>query len=105
VLVRNRPVLLMDEPFAALGPSLRDDMMNLITALQAEHGLTVVLVTHHPEDARRVASHMIFIEEGKLVAAGPAADFFGRSGPAAFRRYIGAEGPANELPRIARKTT
>jgi thiamine transport system ATP-binding protein len=105
VLVRNRPVLLMDEPFAALGPSLRDDMMDLITVLQAERGLTVVLVTHHPEDARRVAGHMIFVEEGKVVAAGSSADFFGKTGPEAFRRYIGQAGPADELLRIARKPT
>ncbi|WP_442581217.1 thiamine ABC transporter ATP-binding protein [Mesorhizobium sp. ASY16-5R] len=105
VLVRNRPVLLMDEPFAALGPSLRDDMMDLITALQAERGLTVVLVTHHPEDARRVASHMIFVEDGEVVAAGSSADFFGKTGPEAFRRYIGQAGPADELLRIARKPT
>jgi thiamine transport system ATP-binding protein len=105
VLVRNRPVLLMDEPFAALGPSLRDDMMELILALQAERGLTVVLVTHHPEDARRVASQMIFVEDGKVVAAGSSADFFGKSGPEAFRRYIGQAGPADELLGIARKPT
>ncbi|MFI0842523.1 thiamine ABC transporter ATP-binding protein [Mesorhizobium sp. IMUNJ 23232] len=105
VLVRNRPVLLMDEPFAALGPSLRDDMMDLITALQAERGLTVVLVTHHPEDARRVAGHMIFVEDGKVAGAGPTADFFRKTGPAAFQRYIGEAGSADELPRIARKPT
>ncbi|MEQ1952725.1 thiamine ABC transporter ATP-binding protein [Mesorhizobium sp. CN2-181] len=105
VLVRNRPVLLMDEPFAALGPSLRDDMMDLITAVQAERGLTVVLVTHHPEDARRVASHMIFIDEGKVAAAGPSTDFFGKTGPEAFQRYIGQTGSADELLRIARKPT
>ena len=89
VLVRNRPVLLLDEPFAALGPSLRDNMLDLIMELQAERGLTVALVTHHPEDARRVAKHIIFVEDGKIAASGPAAPFFGYTGPEAFRRYIG----------------
>jgi len=89
VLVRNRPVLLLDEPFAALGPSLRDDMLDLIMELQAERGLTVALVTHHPEDARRIAKHIIFLEDGKVLASGPAAPFFTDAGPAAFRRYIG----------------
>jgi thiamine transport system ATP-binding protein len=89
VLVRNRPVLLLDEPFAALGPALRDDMLDLITELQAERGLTVALVTHHPEDARRIAQHIIFVEDGKVLANGPAASFFTDAGPKAFRRYIG----------------
>lgn len=104
VLVRDRPVLLMDEPFAALGPALRDDMLDLVAALQAERGLTVVLVTHHPDDARRVARHMVFVEDGKVAASGAAADFFGKGGPEAFRRYIGQDSRA-ELPRTARKPT
>lgn len=98
-LIRDRPVLLMDEPFASLGPALRSEMLDLVRELQAERGLTVLLVTHHPEDARRVASNIIFIEAGRVVAVGPALDFFGEDGPAAFRHYIGAEG------RFARKAT
>ena len=89
VLVRNRPVLLLDEPFAALGPALRDDMLALIVELQAERGLTIALVTHHPEDARRIAKHIVFVEGGNVAASGPATSFFGNSGPEAFRRYIG----------------
>jgi len=105
VLVRDRPVLLMDEPFAALGPALRDDMLDLVAELHAERGLTLVLVTHHPEDARRVAQHMVFIEDGKVAAAGRASDFFGKSGPAAFRRYIGEESRSDLLRSVARKPT
>src|SRR5262249_51735110 len=40
-LVRNRPVLLLDEPFVALGPALRRDMLDLVNALRAARGLTV----------------------------------------------------------------
>jgi thiamine transport system ATP-binding protein len=89
VLVRNRPVLLLDEPFAALGPSLRDEMLDLVAELQAERGLTVALVTHHPEDAQRVAKHMVFVEDGKVAASGRIDSFFTEAGPAPFRRYIG----------------
>jgi thiamine transport system ATP-binding protein len=88
-LVRDRPVLLMDEPFASLGPALRDDMLDLVCALQAECGLTVVLVTHHPDDARRAASHIVFVEDGRVAASGATPDFFGPSGPAPFLRYVG----------------
>ncbi|MET3661535.1 thiamine ABC transporter ATP-binding protein [Aquamicrobium ahrensii] len=90
VLVRERPVLLLDEPFASLGPALREDMLDLVAALQKERGLTVLFVTHQPEDARRISHDMVFIEGGRVAASGPVAEFFGEGGPEAFRRYIGA---------------
>ncbi|MGE0501022.1 MAG: thiamine ABC transporter ATP-binding protein [Rhizobiaceae bacterium] len=89
VMVRDRPVLLLDEPFASLGPALRADMVSLLADLHARKGMTVLFVTHQPEDAERVADQVIFLEAGRVEAAGPADDFFGGHGPAAFQRYIG----------------
>jgi thiamine transport system ATP-binding protein len=89
VLVRNRPVLLLDEPFAALGPSLRQDMLDLVAELQQERGLTVALVTHHPDDARRIAKSIVYVEDGSVAASGSTESFFAETGPEAFRRYIG----------------
>lgn len=94
VLVRERPVLLLDEPFASLGPALRDDMIELVRALQEERQMTVVFVTHHPEDARKIAKDVVFLENGKVSAAGNADDFFAAAGPQAFRDYIGHSAPA-----------
>jgi len=91
VLVRDRPVLLLDEPFAALGPALRDDMLDLVQGVHEERKMTVVLVTHRPEDARRVAQRMIFLDNGTVAATGETEFFFGPDGPAAFRHYIGTE--------------
>ena len=99
-LLRDRPVLLMDEQFASLGPALRNEMLDLVLELQAERGLTVLFVTHHPDDAARVASRIIFIDSGRIAAAGPAQEFFGEDGPVAFQHYIGVEGR-----RFARKAT
>lgn len=89
VLVRDRPVLLLDEPFASLGPALRRDMLELLRDLHEERRMTVLMATHHPEDAEAIAQTMVFLEDGRVSAHGPAADFFGPSGPAAFRRYVG----------------
>lgn len=91
VLVRERPVLLLDEPFASLGPALRDDMLDLLSDLQREKRLTVLFVTHHPADARRIADDIVFIENGRVAASGSVASFFEKDGPEAFRRYIGSE--------------
>lgn len=89
-LVRDRPVLLLDEPFASLGPALREDMLELVAAVQTERKMTTLFVTHQPEDARRIAAHVVFLENGTVAAIGKASDFFSGSGPAAFRRYAGA---------------
>ena len=92
VLVRNRPVLLLDEPFASLGPALRDDMLDLLAKVQAETRMTVLLVTHQPDEARRMAERLVFVDNGKVAAAGNTADFFAGNGPETFRRYIGSRG-------------
>lgn len=100
ILVRNRPVLLLDEPFGSLGPALRGDMLELLVGVQAERRMTILFVTHQPDDARRVADDMVFLEDGAVAAAGPAETFFSEAGPEAFRRYIGAQ-----ITEFARKRT
>jgi thiamine transport system ATP-binding protein len=105
VLVRDRPVLLLDEPFASLGPALRDDMLDLVAAVHAERGMTVLFVTHQPEDARRIAEHVVFLDSGVVAATGKADDFFNGAGPEAFRRYVGASAGNATSRDIARKPT
>ncbi|MDX8460935.1 thiamine ABC transporter ATP-binding protein [Mesorhizobium humile] len=106
VLLRDRPVLLLDEPFASLGPALRDDMLDLMAGIHAEREMTVLFVTHQPEDARRIGQDVAFLDEGTIAAIGPADDFFDRSGPDAFRRYIGDRGgTVAGSQHIARKRT
>src|SRR5690606_5906693 len=43
-------------PFASLGPALRREMLDLVRELHAERGMTVLMVTHHPDDARALAT-------------------------------------------------
>ncbi len=51
-LLRNRPLLLLDEPFSALDQALRSDIIGLINQLRANHGFTLILSTHQSEDAK-----------------------------------------------------
>jgi thiamine transport system ATP-binding protein len=90
-LVRDRPVLLLDEPFASLGPALRDEMLDLTVSVQKERRMTTLLVTHHPEDARRASQRIVFLENGLVAAEGEAQLFFAEKSPEAFRRYVGSE--------------
>ena len=90
VLVRDRPILLLDEAFGSLGPALKGEMLDLVGELHAERGMTLIMATHDPDDSRRIAEKVIFIEAGRVAGAGSAADFLSGNGPAAFKRYIGA---------------
>ncbi|KXF76283.1 thiamine ABC transporter ATP-binding protein [Paramesorhizobium deserti] len=88
-LVRNRPVLLLDEAFASLGPALRVQMLDLVKALHAETAMTVLMVTHHPEDALHMDSLLFFLENGMIAASGNAKDLLSETGPEALKRYMG----------------
>ena len=103
VLVRDRAVLLLDEPFASLGPALRDDMLDLLAAMHTERLMTILMVTHNPEDARRIAKTILFVENGAVLDSGLTSSFFAETGPEAFRRYIGSE--VGHHDAFARKRT
>lgn len=90
VLVRDRPVLLLDEPFASLGPALRIEMLDLLRDLHRERWMTVLLVTHHPDDAGRIADRIAYVEAGRVAAVAPAEEMLSPRGPEAFRRYAGS---------------
>jgi thiamine transport system ATP-binding protein len=66
-LVRDRPLLLLDEPFSALDPALRLGMLALVKELAHAQNMTVLMITHHPEDARKIADSCAFMDEGKIV--------------------------------------
>ena len=88
-LVRERPVLLLDEPFASLGPALRREMLELVRDLHAEKKMTILMVTHQPEDARALCERVAFVEDGRVAAFAPVQTMFSADAPAAFRAYIG----------------
>jgi thiamine transport system ATP-binding protein len=66
VLVRGRPVLLLDEPFASLDAALRAEMTDLVGELHSRTHMTVLMVTHDPEDARRIGERVLWIEGGHV---------------------------------------
>jgi thiamine transport system ATP-binding protein len=87
-LVRNKPVLLLDEPFTALGPALRRDMLDLIKEIQVERKLTVLMVTHQPEDAKYAATRIAFVQSGQIAHVLPTKQFFAASAPAEISAYL-----------------
>lgn len=70
VLLQKKPILLLDEPFAALGPAMRNEMLDLVKEIAEADNQTVLLVTHSPDDALRICDQTIFVSDGKLWLAG-----------------------------------
>ena len=66
VLLQKNKILLLDEPFAALGPSLKDQMLELIEKIARNRGLLVLMVTHDPADANKIASQTIVVKDNKV---------------------------------------
>ena len=88
-LIRHRPLLLLDEPFAALGPALRAEMLELVDRLRRAQSMTVLLVTHDPNEAARIAARTAFVSEGRVVMFGRTDDVLGSSEPVV-RAYLGS---------------
>ena len=88
VLLRHRPILLLDEAFDALGPALRVEMLDLVAGLADETGATLLLVTHAPEDARRIADSVVLVADGVAHAPVATAEIFANP-PEALRDYLG----------------
>ena len=68
-LVRKKPFLLLDEPFSALGPGLRREMLNLVREISHKNKLTVMIVTHDPAELADVCQDVIVVAEN--TATGP----------------------------------
>ncbi|ANU35297.1 Thiamine import ATP-binding protein ThiQ [Vibrio scophthalmi] len=68
--VQPHQIWLLDEPFSALDPLLREEMLMLVKRLAQERNLTVVMVTHHINDARTIASQFAFVADGRVAESG-----------------------------------
>jgi osmoprotectant transport system ATP-binding protein len=74
-LAADPPILLMDEPFGALDPLTRAEMQDMLRELLERLGKTVLLVTHDLDEALYLATRVVLMEQGRIVANLPAEDF------------------------------
>jgi thiamine transport system ATP-binding protein len=87
-LLREQPWLLLDEPFAALGPALRREMLDLVAATAKAENVSVLMVTHDPADALRIADLTVHVADGDCAAPAPTQSLFADP-PPALRAYLG----------------
>ncbi|WP_085787388.1 ATP-binding cassette domain-containing protein [Ketogulonicigenium robustum] len=88
LLLEARPIVLLDEPFAALGPAQRHDMLDLAAATLRSERQTMLMVTHDPQDAARVADHLVLVADGTAHAPRPVAEALADPHPA-LAAYLG----------------
>ncbi|MDP3958910.1 MAG: ATP-binding cassette domain-containing protein [Pseudorhodobacter sp.] len=87
-LLRARPILLLDEPFAALGPALKVEMLTLVREVAKATGALTLLVTHDPNDARQFARRTILVDVGRAAPPQDTEALFAHP-PSALRDYLG----------------
>lgn len=87
-MLRAKPLMLLDEPFGALGPALRGEMIELVSTIAKDAGATLLMVTHNPEDARAIEGDVVLVAQGTANAPVPAPEIFANP-PEALRAYLG----------------
>ena len=95
-LVRQRPFLLLDEPFSALDPALRHEMLREVQRVAHEQQIGVLLISHHPEEARSVADRIALLQDGTIRFCGDVSELDNQANDD-MARYLGRAMVAMEL--------
>ncbi|MGR3805716.1 dipeptide ABC transporter ATP-binding protein [Marinibacterium profundimaris] len=77
-LALNPRLIVADEPTAGLDVSVQGEILNLMADLQAEHGLSYLIITHNLPVVRHIADRIAIMYLGRIVEDGPAAEVFAR---------------------------
>jgi len=90
-LVSNPRVLLMDEPFSALDPGLREEMRELLRKIHQQLRVTVLFVTHDREEAFYLSDRIAIMSEGALLQVGRAKDLYERPNSTKVASFLGVK--------------
>jgi len=83
----NPKVMCMDEPTSALDPELREGIATIIENL-ARDGMGILIITHDMNFAKRVATRIIFLDEGQIIQESSKKDFFENMENERIRRFV-----------------
>ena len=78
VLAMKPSVLILDEPTAGLDPHGRDRILSMLEELHSRENVTIVMVSHSMDDMARLATRLIVMAEGKILASGAPREIFAR---------------------------
>ena len=80
-LAAEPELLLLDEPLSALDGKLRRELQDALATLRAQRDTTLILVTHDPGEALRLANRAVLLEGGRVIADAVPAQLFGAGQP------------------------
>jgi osmoprotectant transport system ATP-binding protein len=90
-LAADPDILLMDEPFGAVDPITRKSLRDELARIHAETGKTILLVTHDPVEALELATQIVVLSQGRVVAAGTPIDLTAPDSDVFVRNLFGGE--------------
>ena len=96
-LAAEPPVMLMDEPFAAVDPIVRDRLQEEILRIHRELGTTILFVTHDVDEAIRLGDRVAIMRDGKLVQYAPPGELLAHPANDFVAQFVGTESGLKRL--------
>lgn len=87
-LCMNPQIMLFDEPTSALDPELVGEVLQVVESLAAE-GMTLLMVTHEMNFARKVADRLVFMHQGRVHEIGPPDEVFSNPQTPELKQFLG----------------
>lgn len=100
-LVCEPDILLMDEPFSALDPTIRRDLQSHFLRVVRERGITTLLVTHDPAEALRLADRIAVLRHGQLIQLGTPEELLEQPADAEVADFFQEHGARSTTPVVA----
>ncbi|EKV30085.1 L-proline glycine betaine ABC transport system permease protein ProV [Caenispirillum salinarum AK4] len=94
---QDAPILLMDEPFSALDPLIRNKLQDELLVLQKELQKTIIFVSHDLDEAMKLGSRIAIMESGKVVQYGTPEDIALHPADAYVADFVAHMNPVNVL--------
>ncbi|MFB6564676.1 MULTISPECIES: ABC transporter ATP-binding protein [unclassified Streptomyces] len=104
-LVGERPVLVLDEPTTGMDPVARRAVWSAVDRRRAQHGATVLLVTHNVIEAETVLDRVAVIDQGKVIACDTPAGLKATVSGEVRLELVWREGAPLDVPEVARLRT
>lgn len=89
-IVCTPKILLMDEPFSALDPTLREDMRTLVSNIHKKYKMTIIFVTHDREEAFALFDRMAIMKDGRIVQIGSPQGLYEQPADVYCAQFLGA---------------